>query len=213
MDLIALAPGVRARLFAGSAVNIAQSRIGQVRESLTPLLSASLLKQCDDQTLIAIHAIRMTLEDFALESKKDPTRFSDWGVIAAPDRPGRKRLTETISKFHTDGAWSVTPHFIPHCMLHSLPGLVSQAFRLNGPILGVAPGDVGLTAAAWMAGDDLPGAWLVWTSQNDSGSVSATVGNIGHCPTSDAEAAAMTGDCDPRAAIRRFRLNSTSGIA
>jgi hypothetical protein len=77
-------------------------------------------------------------------------------------------MVDTLTRFREKGAWGVTPHFIPHSLLHSGAGLLGQAFGLHGPGAGVAgtpgaEGDVLRAAAAWLAGGDLPGAWLVWS--------------------------------------------------
>jgi hypothetical protein len=148
---------------AASRVRVAAADLPTRRSALaaTYSLSPSLLKQCDDQTVAALSA---------LDSAGGRTvGNSAWGVVACPCLPGRQRLTEVIAKFRADGPWSVTPHYIPHAILHSMPGLLTQALGLHGPAAGVGgtPGaedDALRTAAAWLAGGDLPGVWLVRTT-------------------------------------------------
>ena len=121
-----------------------------------------------------------------------------WGVVASPSYPGRRRLAEIIAKFRADGPWTVTPHYIPHAILHSMPGLLTQALRLHGPAVGVGgtPGaedDVLRAAAAWLAGGDLPGVWLVCTTAGESCEALAA----------GVELAAGPGEPDVWAVIRR----------
>ena len=170
-ERVLLAPGVTVQVVAAvrrtaPAQEIAGLR-GPLAAAFPEALSVGVLKQCDDQTLVAMAAAA----DAVLQSGLGVEELRLWGVIAFPRVPGRKRFQEAVAKFRTHGAWSVTPHFIPHCMLHSLSGLLSQALRLNGPNIGVG-GEVGdegegddasWTAAAWLAGGDAPGAWIVWT--------------------------------------------------
>ncbi|HJZ91406.1 MAG TPA: hypothetical protein VKE40_11075 [Gemmataceae bacterium] len=123
-------------------------------------LSSAVLKQCDELTLAALDAVRQ-----AAAALPHPTQ--DWGVVASVRIPGRRRMAETLTRFRERGAWGVTPHFIPHCLLHSAPGLIAQALGLHGPSAGVGgtvhtEDDVLRAAAGWLAGGDLPGAWLVW---------------------------------------------------
>ena len=104
--------------------------IGRLRDELAPAhpnVSAATLKQIDDQTLLMVAAVRAA----------GPLPGSGWGVVACPRLPGRKRMAELLGKFRESGAWAVTPHFIPHALLHSASGLVSQAFDLHGPNVGV----------------------------------------------------------------------------
>ncbi len=159
---MSLAPGVSARILATAVVRVPTAEFPHLREALAlefrEVLSTSLLKQCDDQTQVALSAVR------AAGGRSIGT--SDWGVVACPRNMGRRRYIDMVTKFRTAGAWSATPHYIPHCLLHSMAGLLSQAFGLHGPNAGVGgtPGsevDALRTAGAWLAGGDLPGAWLV----------------------------------------------------
>ena len=164
--IIALAPGVAARLVAVARVHVPAADFPALRHSLATTydLSPSLLKQCDDQTVAALAALdRAGGRRIGTDS---------WGMVACPCRPGRRRLTEVIAKYRADGPWSVTPHFIPHAILHSMPGLLTQALRRHGPAAGVggtpgADADALRAAAAWLAGGDLPGLWLVRTTAGE----------------------------------------------
>jgi hypothetical protein len=163
-DLVELAGGVTARVVAAARVRMPGQDLPGLRDRLAAAFPTTLgtgtLKQCDELTLVAIEAVRR-----ATATVPGPT--AEWGVAAGVRTPGRRRMTDTLARFRDKGAWGVTPHFIPHSLLHSAAGLVGQAFGLHGPAAGVGgtPGseaDVLRAAAAWLAGGDLPGAWLVW---------------------------------------------------
>jgi 3-oxoacyl-(acyl-carrier-protein) synthase len=163
-DVVELALGVTARVVAAARVRVPAEEMSGLRDRLAvafpTTLGAGTLKQCDELTLVAIEAVRR-----AQAALTGPT--PDWGVLAGVRTPGRRRMTDALARFRDKGAWGVTPHFIPHSLLHSAAGLVGQAFGLHGPGAGVGgtPGseaDVLRAAAAWLAGGDLPGAWVVW---------------------------------------------------
>jgi hypothetical protein len=129
--------------------------------ALSTTLGAGTLKQCDELTLVAVEAVRRA-------KAAVPDASTDWGILAGVRMPGRRRMSDTLARFRDKGAWGVTPHFIPHSLLHSAAGLVGQAFGLHGPGAGVggmpgAEGDVLWAAAAWLGAGDLTGVWLVWS--------------------------------------------------
>jgi hypothetical protein len=189
---VCLAPGVAARVVAIGHIRISPADLPTLRQSLagtfSATLSSSTLKQADDQTVAALAAM--------LRASAQTVGTDEWGVVACPCYPGRKRLTEIIAKFRADGPWSVTPHYIPHALLHSMPGLLTQALKLHGPAVGVggtpgADGDALCAAAAWLAGGDAPGVWLVRTTPGEA--LAAAV-----------EPAAGPGDADAWATIARL---------
>src|SRR5262249_22094470 len=127
-------------------------------------LSASLLKHLDEQTLVALGAVFHAIKDHGLGN----TCFTDWGILAAPRFLGRANLAVALHRFQLEGAWGISPHLIPHHSLHSISGTVSQVLKVHGPNFGVGGGphaaDEGfLTAAALLAGDRVPGVWLILT--------------------------------------------------
>jgi 3-oxoacyl-(acyl-carrier-protein) synthase len=163
-DLVALVPGVTVRVVAAARVRVLADELPGLRDRLAGAfpntLGAGTLKQCDELTLVAIEAVRRARTAVADAS-------TEWGVVAGVRTPGRRRMTDTLARFRDKGAWGVTPHFIPHSLLHSAAGLIGQAFGLHGAGAGVggtpgSEGDVLRAAAAWLASGDLPGAWLVW---------------------------------------------------
>ena len=172
--VVRLAPGVSARVVAVARVTRAGADIAALRGPLQQFfgntVSVGILKQCDDLVLLSLTALRDAITAFGIT----PERQAGWGVVANPRRAGQARMTETITKFLTNGAWSVSPHVIPHCLLHSLSGILSQALALNGPNMGVGgvpdtEEDVCLGMAAWLAGEDATGGWMVWAGwQNDN---------------------------------------------
>jgi hypothetical protein len=130
-------------------------------------LSPSLLKHLDEQTLVAVGAVFHAIKDHGLGD----TCFTDWGILAAPRFLGRANLAVALHRFHLEGAWGISPHLIPHHSLHSISGTVSQVLKVHGPNFGVGGGphaaDEGfLTAAALLAGDRVPGVWLILTGHD-----------------------------------------------
>jgi hypothetical protein len=127
-------------------------------------VSNALLKQADEQSLVALRAFCNLFERWPELRQPDP----HWGLVVAPRVPGRKRVIESIGKFREQGAWSISPHIIPHCTLHSLAGLLSQVLDLHGPNIGTGgkPGCEGeaiAVACTWLAAERLPGLWIVLT--------------------------------------------------
>lgn len=175
--IVTLELGVCATLWGAARCVLTDAQLSTCREPLSkafPALSTSTLKQADEQTLTALMAIHQLRQGSSL-----PTEAT-WGVLACPQRPGRKRLTETLTKFRTQGAWSTSPHVIPHTLLHSISGLISQALGTHGPNLGVGgvPGaeDQVLTAAtAWLGGNDAQGVWLIWVQPRSGDGCEARV--------------------------------------
>ncbi len=65
-----------------------------------------------------------------------------------------------------EGAWGISPHFIPHHSLHAVSGTISQALKIHGPNFGIEASPGGMAealtvAATLLATGDLPGLWLV----------------------------------------------------
>ena len=130
---------------------------------LTPL-PVGLLKNSDDQTVVGVAAVLQAISSGGLSS----TRFSEWGVLAAPRFIGRVTMVTLLRRFAAEGAWGVAPQLIPHRSLHSLSGTVSQALKIHGPNLGIGGGPGALTEIFWIStamlhGDRLAGAWIVLT--------------------------------------------------
>jgi hypothetical protein len=137
---------------------------GQVSAAFPATLSVGVLKQTDEQNLPALLALKQALN----ESGVTEEQCSDWGLVAVPRMPCRRRVAESLGKFRDQGAWSVSPHLVPNTSLHSASGLFSQALRLHGPNIGAGgmPGTEsdGLWAAlTLLEGERLPGVWLILT--------------------------------------------------
>jgi hypothetical protein len=122
------------------------------------------LKHADPQTLAALLAVEQAARSCGL----DRSALADWGVIASPRTPGRPVIAGALTKFAREGAWSVSPHLVPHYSLHSTSGTISQLWHMHGPNLGVG-GFAGnepqamLVAAAILRDGGVPGLWVVWT--------------------------------------------------
>jgi hypothetical protein len=125
-------------------------------------LPANFLKHADDQSVAALAAVLQTIEQFQLGQ----TRFTDWGVVSAPCFLGRATLVHAWQRMQAEGAWGVSPHFIPHRTQHAVSGTISQALKIHGPNFGAGGGpssalEALLAAAALLEGSQLPGVWVI----------------------------------------------------
>jgi hypothetical protein len=121
-----------------------------------------LLKHADEQTVVGLAAVlhaaqheRLADEDFTL-----------WGVVAAPCFLGRATLVSAMARFDEEGAWGLSPHFIPHRSQHAVSGTISQVLKIHGPNFGSGGGPGGVTeallaGAVLLEGDRPPGVWVV----------------------------------------------------
>jgi hypothetical protein len=135
-----------------------------VASTFPQTLSGGVLKQVDEQGLVALLAMHRALQEARLNLEE----ITGWGVVASARCPGRRRIAEALVKFREQGAWTTSPHLIPHTSLHSLPGLISQGFRLYGPNIGTGglPGserEAFWAALALLHGERLAGVWIVLT--------------------------------------------------
>jgi hypothetical protein len=155
-------------VLAHAGVRFAPAELPGLRQKPGPVpsepLPPGLLKHSDDQTVAGVAAVLQAIAAGGLSS----TRFTEWGVLAAPRFLGRVMMANLIQRFAVEGAWGVTPHLIPHRSLHSLSGTVSQALKIHGPNLGIGGGpgammEILWTATAMLHGDRLPGLWVVLT--------------------------------------------------
>jgi hypothetical protein len=125
-------------------------------------LPVNFLKHADDQSVAALAAVLQTIEQSGLGQ----TRFTDWGVVSAPCFLGRATLVQAWQRMQVEGAWGVSPHFIPHRTQHAVSGTISQALKIHGPNFGAGGGpssmlEALLAAAALLESSKLPGAWVI----------------------------------------------------
>jgi hypothetical protein len=104
----------------------------------------------------------------------------DWAVLAAPQTPGKQPFRTAVERFAAGGAWTVSPHVVPYCSLHSLAGVISVALGLTGPNLGVGgaacqSGDLWPTAAALLHDRAVPGVLAVFSSEHSHGSTAVAL--------------------------------------
>lgn len=127
-------------------------------------LSGHFLKHADEQTIVALLAIRKATDRYGI----DPRQLAGWGIIAAPRYIGRLTGANVLYKFPRGGTSAVAPHIVAQCSLHSVSGAASIALGMHGPNLGVGGGDWaiadGLTAALTLFETArVPGLWLLLT--------------------------------------------------
>jgi len=160
--------GLACDVLAHACVRVAPSELPGLRQKPGPMplapLPAGLLKHSDDQTVAGMAAVLQAISSGGLAS----TRFTEWGVLAAPRFIGRVSMVTLLQRFAAEGAWGVAPQLIPHRSLHSLSGTISQALKIHGPNLGIGGGPGALSEILWTAtamlhGDRLPGIWIVLT--------------------------------------------------
>jgi hypothetical protein len=132
-------------------------------------LPANFLKHADEQTVLALAAVLTAVD----RSELTGTDLTEWGIVSGPCFLGRLTLAGALSRYAVEGAWGVSPHFIPHRSQHAVSGTISQALKIRGPNFGTGGGP-GSAAEALLAGTallsqhDLPGVWVVvtgWTPE------------------------------------------------
>src|SRR5262249_46135975 len=106
-------------------------------------LPANFLKHADEQTVAALAAVLQAVEEPGLAG----TCFTDWGVVAAPCFLGRATLVLALQRYAAEGAWGLSPHFIPHRSQHAVAGTISQALKIHGPNFGAGGGPTGAVDA------------------------------------------------------------------
>jgi hypothetical protein len=124
-----------------------------------------ILKHADAQTVSALAAVFQAIHHYGLSE----TDITQWGVLAAYTYLGRAALADNLQRLAVEGAWGISPHFIPHHSLHAISGTISQALKIHGPNLGIEANPTGIAealtvAATFLANDALPGLWLVLTA-------------------------------------------------
>jgi hypothetical protein len=125
---------------------------------------ASTIRTADEQTLLALAAVRRALEAPVLRGRS----FDDWGVIASARHVGRLGVAAVLDRFRRQGAPGMSPIIIPTLSLHSVSGTLSMALGCHGPNAGVGGGsghlgEALLAAVTLVRGDGCPGLWLVMT--------------------------------------------------
>ncbi|HZU37203.1 MAG TPA: hypothetical protein VFA18_14875 [Gemmataceae bacterium] len=127
-------------------------------------LPAASLKHSDEQTVVALAAVLAAIQRYQL-TKID---FTHWAVLAAPRFLGRQALAHTLQRFAAEGAWGISPHVIPHRLLHAVSGTISLTLHIHGPNFGIdgMPSDSGQLLATGLAlvnMGQVPGVWAVMT--------------------------------------------------
>src|SRR5271157_6042553 len=123
-----------------------------------PAVQPSLLRNSDDQTIVAIAAVHATLRRTDQGDPRDPEH---WGILVSSRFLGRSSLVVALDRFRSDGVWGVSPHLIPHYALHSSAGTLSLALGVGGGLSSEFEGI--LTALTWLQAGIVPGLWLVFS--------------------------------------------------
>jgi hypothetical protein len=158
-------------VLAYAAVQVPTDQIGALRRNPGPstgkTFSPALLRFADEQTVAGIAAVLQAIHRHGLTG----TDFTRWGILGAPMFLGRATVVQAILRFAKEGAWGVSPHIIPHRLLHAVSGTLSQVLGVHGPNYGVGGGPDGiseafLTAFTLINTDDIPGLWLLLTGND-----------------------------------------------
>jgi hypothetical protein len=157
---------VSCSLAASAALRVPVAQFPGLRRQPGPGLNQplSFLKHADEQAVAGLAAVLKAIHEYGLS----PTSFTDWGVIAGPCFLGRQTSVDALARYLEEGAFGISPHLIPHQSLHAISGTISQALGIRGPNFGVGGGpgaaaETMLTAATLLAGNALPGLWVVLT--------------------------------------------------
>jgi len=127
-------------------------------------IPAALLKHSDEQTIAALAAVLRAMSSAGLDDRA----CVDWTVLAAPRFLGRQALAHTLQRYAAEGAWGISPHVIPHRILHAVSGTISLALQIHGPNFGVdgiptSSAQLLTTALATLSDGQVPGVWAVMT--------------------------------------------------
>jgi hypothetical protein len=125
-------------------------------------LPNNFLKHADELTVASLAAVLQAIDRFGMGAEAD---FERWGVVAAPAFLGRATLVTALQRYADEGAWGLSPHFIPHRSQHAVAGTISQALKIHGPNFGSGGGPGGiaegmLAGAILLDGNRLPGVWV-----------------------------------------------------
>jgi len=157
-----------ADVVASAGIRVTMDQFPDLRQRPGPglgaALPASVLRHADEQTVAGLAAVLHAIHDFQM----DVTDFRDWGIVAGPCFLGRATLAVALQRLAAEGAWGISPHFIPHRSQHAVAGTISQVLKIVGPNLGAGggPGSVVqalLAGAALLQDNRLPGVWIVAT--------------------------------------------------
>jgi hypothetical protein len=180
------APSVVACTLAGYAsCRVPIEAIAEMRRNPGPApgeaLPATFLKHADEQTVAVIAAVFSAIQEHGLAPPGVVGPFHEWGAVAGPRFLGRGNITAALPRFQAEGAWGVSPHVIPHRSLHSVPGTISQALKLQGPNFGVGGGPdceaEALLAGMVMLHDmQLPGVWVALSRLDPESDCDSTTG-------------------------------------
>jgi hypothetical protein len=127
-------------------------------------LAGHFLKHADEQTVLALVALRRAVERFRL----DTTEQTNWAILGVPRFMARMAGAHILTRFGEAGGPTVPPYALAQNSLHSISGAASIALGVRGPNVGIGggPGALyeGLAAALTLYGAaDCPGIWLLMT--------------------------------------------------
>ena len=96
-----------------AAVGIVIADGGEIARLRTAGGDGKILRNADEQTVLAVTAVGRAAADAGLE------RFDDWGVVAAPRWQGRFGTAAAMGRFAAVGVRGIAPNVIPNMCLHA----------------------------------------------------------------------------------------------
>jgi hypothetical protein len=178
-------------VLAHAAISVPLDQFAALRRQPGPEVGAHLpanfLKHSDEQTVAGLASVLQAIHTAGIE----PTSLGAWGIVAAPCFLGRGTLVASVARYAIEGAWGMSPHFIPHKSQHAVSGTISQALKIHGPNFGTGGGPWGaveavLAGAVLAETAGLPGVWVVFTGWNPE-----YVPNADGAPTAPVECQAV----------------------
>ncbi len=161
-------PVLSCEVIARAALTISTDQFPALRRQPGPgageHLPNNFLKHSDEQTLAGLASVLQAIESAQI----DDSTLSAWGIVAAPCFMGRSTLVTAMARYEAEGAWGMSPHFIPHKSQHAVSGTISQALKIHGPNFGTGGSPSGVVDALFNAAvivetEDVPGVWVVLT--------------------------------------------------
>jgi len=123
---------------------------------------APLLRQSDEQTVLALAAVMHAVEGAGWRDRS----FANWGVVASGRSFGRGRFDAALDRYRRLSTRGASPLIVPHLSLHALSGTLSIALGMHGPNYGVSGqadhlGETLLAGLGLIEREDVEGLWVV----------------------------------------------------
>lgn len=186
-----------AAVAAHACLRVPIADVAPLRKSPGRPVHVSLLKNADEQTVVAVAALFRAVE----HAGQPLTAYREWGVLGCPRFIGRDLIGQAVTEYRREGPPAISPHIIPHRSLHSTSGTLTLALDCHGPNYGVGGGPgheaEGLLAAFAMLHErPVPGVWLAITRVDPVGRCDTSLGRPADGSAVEAVVVGLTRDGD-----------------